>query len=112
MIYIRITREMLDTFISRFRYAMEYLICHGDRYVSKYTLYVAFISKVNSSTILQNESWFYFFKKIKSKFLYLICKDIENNGKSIYTLCICIIQEYSFIVSFFSKFLLFILLRD
>lgn len=36
MIYIRITREMLDTFVSRFRYAMEYLICRGDRYVSKY----------------------------------------------------------------------------
>lgn len=49
MIYIRITREMLDTFVSRFRYAMEYLICRGDRYVSKYTLYIPFVSKINPS---------------------------------------------------------------
>lgn len=86
---------MLDTFVSRFRYAMEYLICRGDRYVSKYN----FCFKSQS------------IDDIAKRIVVLLLKNI-------YIYCVYQ-EEYSFIFYIFPQFFFYlsyfyyiILLRD
>lgn len=90
MIYIRITREMLDTFVSRFRYAMEYLICRGDRYVSKYN----FCFKSQSIDDIAKRIVVLLLKK----YIYIVY--IKKN----------ILLSFIFFLNFFFIYLIFIIL--
>lgn len=81
---------MLDTFVSRFRYAMEYLICRGDRYVSKYN----FCFKSQSIDDIAKRIVVLLLKK----YIYIVY--IKKN----------ILLSFIFFLNFFFIYLIFIIL--